>query len=531
MKKTLGKIFKLLLILCIVGGLAWGGYTYLSGRKADTEAQGPVYSRLRLTRGTLTQEVTGTGALALHDSEEIKAPVALTVEEIPVSAGDAVKAGDRLMSFDRDELYETLRSLRAGLSQIDSELQSLAARETDTESLTAGLSGRVKAVYAAAGEAVGEVMARDGALALLSLDEKMKLTVPAQEGARPGDEYSLLSGGYRYTGTVTGVSEGQMTLSFPDTRVLPGDRVQLLSGDAVLAEGLAEVSMPCLVTAYQGGLVDSVSAKVNATVTRATRLFELSHLENTEDYRLKLKERADRLEEIGKAQALYEDPALYAPRDGIVSLVSAQEGQSLEGEAPLLTLLALGSFEMNVTVDELDIGSVQPGQKARLVMDALPDAVYTAEVSRVSQLGESSGGITGYQVRLSVSGDERLKVGMNGTATIVTGEERDALLLPLTALQSDKQGSYVWLYREGAQGTQEAPGVKTYVRTGLSDADFAVVTEGLSEGDEVLAVRSAVSEGTGFGFGMPGSMSMPADGGFQRRTQQAPRQGGGAPND
>lgn len=533
MKKTAGRIFKTLLILCIIGGLGYGAWRYTESRKTGETVQAPSYSRVSLHTGTLSQQVTGTGALALPDRVEVKAAMSLKVEEIFFEAGDAVSPGDKLLSYDSGALQESILSLRAEVATLDSEILSLAGKEKGTQSLNAGVVGRVKAVYAAAGDSVESVMREKGALVLLSLDEKMKVEVPAPSGALPGESYTLEAGGAKYTGTVTKIKDGFMTLSFPDTRVLPGDRVQVLSGSVVIGEGMAEISRPYLVTAYQGGLVDSVSVKVNSAVTRNTRLLDLSYIDPSETYRQKVKEREDRLEELKEAEALYADPALYAQQAAIVSEVPVSEGQEVEKDSALMNLLSLSGFEMNVTVDELDISKVQVGQQATLVMDALPDSVYGAEVSRISQLGESSGGITGYQVRLKVSGGGQLKPGMNGTATIVTGEEKDALLLPLAALQTDRQGSYVWLYREGYEGSAEAPGVKTYVETGLSDADFAAVTSGLQIGDEVLVVRSASggSQNQGMGFGMPGAMRMQQDGGFRQRPNGSPRQEGGTGND
>ena len=113
---------------------------------------------------------------------------------------------------------------------------------------------------------------------------------------------------------------------------------------------------------------------------------------------------------------------------------------------------------------------------------------------------------------------------MNGTATILTGEQTGALLIPLAALQSDRQGSYVWLYREGVEATREAPGIKTYVITGLSDTDYAAVTAGLSAGDEVLVVRSAGAQSAepGMNFSMPGS----GEGTFRQRMEGEPQRPG-----
>lgn len=519
MKKTLGKIFKTLVVLCLIGALGYAGWQYLEGRREDEAEQEPVYSRVSVSEGTLSQQVRATGSLSLAEAVEIKAPAAVRIAQSALLAGDAVAQGEKLLGFDSEALDERLGEIRQELAALDSELLSLAARQKDTASISAGASGRVKAVYAGEGDSVESVMREHGALALLSLDGSMKVTVPAPEGALVGGEYALRSDGAGYTGTVVKIEDGKMTLSFDDAKVLPGDSVQVLADDEAIGEGLAEVSRPYLVTAYQGGVVDSAPARLNQAVTRASRLFELSHVGPGEDYLSKLREREDKREELLDAQALAADPAVYAPQAAILSAPPAEEGAELEKDSPLVSLLALGGYEMNVTVDELDISKLQTGQRAALVMDALPGIEWEAQVSRISQLGESSGGITGYQVTLSLSGDERLKSGMNGTATIVTKEEKDALLLPLSALQSDRQGSYVWLYREGYEATAEAPGIKTYVETGLSDADFAVISSGLQSGDEVLVVRTALGGQTpGMGFAMPdGGMRMPGGGLRQRQ--------------
>ena len=177
------------------------------------------------------------------------------------------------------------------------------------------------------------------------------------------------------------------------------------------------------------------------------------------------------------------------------------------------------------SVDELDIINVQVGQNADIAMDALTDKTYAAVVSKVSQIGTPNGGVTVYNVTLTIDGDENLKFGMNGTATIRIEELNDVLLVPLTALNTSRGESYVWLQSDSAYADE--PGVRTTVETGLSDENYAQVLSGLNEGDVVLITREASSSGTdsqsgGFDFGgmsfdigsMPqGGGDMPGGGG------------------
>ena len=524
MKKAVGKTLKILVIIALAAGAVYGGYRYTQARGKSEQGEAISYTRVEARTGSLSQQVISTGSLNLPQVEQVKAPIDLKAEAILVQAGDAVEAGTPLLSLDRDSIEQVIKTLETGIAALDSEILSLAAKESDTRSLTAGAAGRVKAIYAAPGESIRKVMARDGGLMLLSLDEKMKVTVPAQTGAAIGGTYTVQSGASVYTGTVVRIEDNAMTLTFPDTKVLPGDTVQVVAGNAVLAQAQAEVNLPYLVTSFLDGTIGSIPVKLNGVHSRTTKLFELHHLQWSDEYRDKVRQRADQWEELIKAKALYADPMLYAPAAGILSEVTAEEGQEALKDDSLLTLYVGSVFEMAVMVDELDIIKVKPGQQASLVMDALPEKTYQAEVSRVSQIGQSSEGITGYGVTLRVSGDEQLKLGMNGTATILTGEQTGVLLVPLAALQSDRQGSYVWLYREGVEATREAPGIKTYVTTGLSDTDYAAVTAGLSAGDEVLVVRSAGAQSAepGMNFSMPGS----GEGTFRQRMEGEPQRPG-----
>lgn len=532
MKKTIGKILKSLMILAVVAGLSYGGYSYVQAGNQTQTGSEPSYTRISASTGSLSQQVSSTGSLTIPDVTQIKAPVDISPQEVLVQAGDQVSRGDPILSLDTQALGQTVKDLETSIAALDSEILSLASRQSDTASISAGASGRVKAIYAKAGESIAEVMARDGGLALLSLDGLMKVDIPAQAGVGIGDSYTIQYGSLQYTGTVSAADAQSMRITFSDSKVLPGDEVKVISGSAIVAGAQAEVNLPYLVASFLQGQIKSVPAAINGVTSRSTRLIELSNLAFSDDYLQKVEERADRWEQLSQAKALLQDPFVYAQEPGIVSELGAMNGQMALKDETLVSLYVGSSFDMTVTVDELDITKVKKDQQATLVMDALPGSIYQAQVSRISQLGQSSGGITGYQVTLKVKGDNQLKLGMNGTATILTGEQQNALLIPLSALQSDKQGSYVWLYQEGYEASKEAPGVKTYVTTGLSDTDYVTIQSGLGQGDEVLVVRTAATgtEGQEMNFTMPGGMGLPAEGMMQPgdQTTRQRQDGGGA---
>ena len=129
-------------------------------------------------------------------------------------------------------------------------------------------------------------------------------------------------------------------------------------------------------------------------------------------------------------------------------------------------------MEMVVQIDELDISSVEVGQEASIAMDALEDKTYTGEVTQISQIGSTNSGVTTYSVTLRLTADEELKIGMNGTATIVVEKVEDAVLVPLQALQTSRENSMSGKKDDTTDEDAGNPGTKTVVTTGLSGRDI-----------------------------------------------------------
>ena len=184
--------------------------------------------------------------------------------------------------------------------------------------------------------------------------------------------------------------------------------------------------------------------------------------------------------------------------------------------------------ELVVSVDELDITSVEVGQNVELAMDAITDHTYAGTVSKISQIGTATSGVTVYDVTLTIEGDDQLKLGMNGTATILVEERENALLVPIAALNTSRGESYVWL--QSASVADGEPGVRTPVETGLSDENYAEVLSGLSEGDVVLITREASTSTTDSRENGMGGMMMDMGGGMPGGSFDGGMpSGGGAP--
>jgi HlyD family secretion protein len=107
-------------------------------------------------------------------------------------------------------------------------------------------------------------------------------------------------------------------------------------------------------------------------------------------------------------------------------------------QAPTLFTLAenLAQMQLEVNVDEADVGQVKAGQLAQFSVDAYPDRRYPAVIQRVGLGSQTSNNVVSYLTVLKVdNADLSLRPGMTATADITTLSVDGALLVPNAALR------------------------------------------------------------------------------------------------
>ena len=480
MKKGL----KIVISLGVVTVLGVGGFFVL--RSQGQAGSKTTYTTVQVTTGDLEKSVTGTGTVAMADSLEIKENFDITITAWKTSTGQSVNEGDLLASVDIKSLSNTITSLESQLSSLDSQLTSAADSYSTTKTVTSTVEGRVKQIFAETGDRVSDVEEENGALITISLDGKMKVEIDAGDLA-VGDSVKVADGDDTYTGTVASVADGKAVITFSDAATAVDAEVSVTQDGETLGSGKAAIHQPVSITA-QSGTVSKVYVSLNKKVYKGTSLLYLKNVSESAEY---------------TAKKILQNGGITAPQAGIVSEMNAAAGQSAAAGTALASLYTGSELEMVVQIDELDISSVEVGQEASIAMDALEDKAYTGEVTQISQIGSTNSGVTTYSVTLRLTADEELKIGMNGTATIVVEKVEDAVLVPLQALQTSKGEQYVWKKDDTTDEDAGNPGTKTVVTTGLSDETYAQVLSGLAEGDEIVIVRTA-TENTGESF--PGGM-------------------------
>jgi HlyD family secretion protein len=131
---------------------------------------------------------------------------------------------------------------------------------------------------------------------------------------------------------------------------------------------------------------------------------------------------------------------IRSPIDGIVLTRNVDPGQTVAStlQAPILFSIAedLRQMELQVDVDEADVGKVRVGQTASFGVDAFADRKFAASIREVRYASETIQGVVTYKAELVVDNSELLlRPGMTATAEIKVAEIDDALLIPNASLR------------------------------------------------------------------------------------------------
>lgn len=197
-------------------------------------------------------------------------------------------------------------------------------------------------------------------------------------------------------------------------------------------------------------------------------------------------------------------------------------------EATAFTIQSQDDVSVSVSIDELDILSVKKDQKATVTLDAMDGKKFTGTISKIAADADTGSGSAKYTVEVAMAKNDQMKSGMSASVVIVTGSAKNAVLIPVDALQ--EKGSEKFVYTKQAKdGTLSG---KVDVETGLSDSSNVVITKGLKKGETVYYTKadteeSSSSSNTNSLFGkqsgtMPSGQgeNMPSGQGWSRRESK-----------
>lgn len=470
-------------IIRIIGGIFLGG---------GAEAL-PVVDTAEVTEGDVTASLDTSGVIASELTRVYASPVNAQIGDIPAVVGQSVRKGEYLITYDTASLqksYDIAELQAKAENAVSSDTLAKSSESAGDLAESAGeisaLQGQIDALNAEISalqeKATGNELAGNKNAALneeiAGLSTELEgiaariadLEARQEQGSITDSEKNTLSQLKKQQKSKEKSIEKKkkslkksVDLANSQTKT----QAQLAQKNSRLAElqgQLAEAEARN--SAAEAGIL-SEAAKANISYTRQAS-------------KLTLEQSAD---DLSRAKA-----GVTADFDGIVTEIPVSSGTAAAEGTPLITLASADNMCVEVLVSKYNLENLKTGQEAVV---SFQDQEYQGTISYISKIAQTTeSGSAMVMVKIHIDRpDDRLILGLDAKVTIRLGTAEHVLIVPISAVNSDTTGDFVYTVEEGVV-------VRKDVTTGMASAGEMEIKSGILKGDKVITtVDSGIVEG------------------------------------
>lgn len=494
-------------------------YVYYSSR-------GPDYQLTTVTRGDITHEVLASGNLEAPTTAKLHFKISGKLASLPAHVGQNVAAGDILATLDSSVLEANYNAARAVLAREEATYAKLIAG-TRNEDIAVTTAAQQSASVSLANKELE--LTRTIETVDTSLDSTLSNKVDqlfSNPKTNPDFGTTIESGSTKYFIAASTPSEqasinnlrrqvGDDLAALKDSiaaneelmirdqkaRNALSDMLTLLShiaaaineytGTDTTAQSIYQSYQTAIATARtttetdRQSLLSAESAYQSAgsSLKEAERqLIKTSAPSRQEDLQAAAASVDSARAQVDAAAAALNDARITSPIAGIVTNTNGTVGEIVQPETMVVTVMPQSLFDIKVNVSEDNIIGVQVGDPVHIELDAFPSrTTFRGTVKKIDPAETIIGGAVYYQATVHFDKNyENLRSGMTANVWIETGHATDVLLVPASALQTDRGQTTVSVLEKGRPVLQE-------VTTGMTDQNGMVeVLTGLTEGMQVI---------------------------------------------
>lgn len=413
-------------------------------------------------RGSLSSIVTGSGTVQPIEQYTIVSLVSGDILQDFLAVGDEVAKDQLLYVVDSESAQNSIERAQISLQQ-----QQLSNQQTQDSvanlTVKMPISGILQNLYVKEGDSVNNGAAICDIVNTDELTVKLPFHSSDADNIYIGQSATvyLEASGDSITGQVTGKATGStiteagnivttVTIGFrnPGAVVEGASATAIVDSYACSGAGQVEYGATEKVTAKSSGEVVGLTRSQGDRVAAGEVLFTLDNpslLINSQSGALSLQNAQLSLNDSVSALDNYN---IKSPIAGQVISKSYKAGDTLDSNrTELATVADMSRLTFTMNIDELDVKSLEVGQRVEVMADALDGVVFDGYIESIGIMGAGSSGVTTYPVEVIIENYEGLLPGMNVTADIVVAEASNVIQLPVTAVG---RGNVVLITKEYA---------------------------------------------------------------------------------
>lgn len=440
----------------VVVALAAGGFLLYRFLTKQDSASSEIQTQA-VQYGTIQSKVTGSGNAKAKESAAITLTAGGTVQEVFVSPGDTVTAGQPLYTIFSQEAQDQVTQAQTQVDNLNKEMSTLLE---DANNLTVRAPFAGKLINVKEFQPDQEV-AKETAVATLVNDKKLKLSLyfsyAYENQIRTGQsvQVSIPTVMGTYTGTVEKINkvrfispEGAVHFEVVIAFQNPGTLTAGMDASATLTASDGSAIYPYengkteyyetreIVTKAAGPVVSQGNLMDYADVSAGEALLTLGSSTIDETIMSKQKEIDEAQKKLADAQKGLADFNAVSPIDGSVTSCTLTPGTEVKSGDTVVTISNTTNMVVDITVDDRNIAFVQPGLTVEL--SDWNGNTFIGTVTAINMgAAESQNGMTNYPVTLTVDNqDGSLLAGMYLDYSFVASQSDDCMMVPMQSVKN-----------------------------------------------------------------------------------------------
>ena len=180
-------------------------------------------------------------------------------------------------------------------------------------------------------------------------------------------------------------------------------------------------------------------------------------------------------------RAKINEAVLIAPIDGFIVAVNGEIGEIAKPEIIVVSIISDDKLQIDVDISETTIANIEIGQTVRVTLDAFEELEWMGRVIKIDPSESTKGGAIYYKTTVFFDKEDvRIKPGMTANVWVKTDISKDALFIPVSAVQK-KDGKII------VKILQERKALEREVVTGLkNNAGMIEIVSGLSQSEQII---------------------------------------------
>ena len=421
----------------------------------------PMVETISVARDDVEQVLSTSGTVRTEEVKTYFSDLAVKIGQVSVSAGDIVKKGQMLYTYDEEALADekTLAELRIQSNEGGYESSMIKENKYISELGEANVNLNVL-----------EQQIADSENYVQELQQKItdKQDALAYEGALL--QISLLDWSDKPDSEEYMNLQKLIQLNLYEQQ----HNEQIEAWQKEINEYQEKIAA---YKEYQAEMKSQKSASENASLDSGSKSQLIA---NTQIENMNATETLTAIEGV--------EGGVTADFDGVITSISIVEGSTPMVGAEMVTLESTEKVKVEISISKYDLEKIAVGQEAEVTIAGNTYQGKVAKINGMATMNTSGAAVVGVDVQID-DPDSDIFLGVEAKVKVHTAMAAQVLVVPIEVINSDKDGDFVYTVEDGIL-------TRKNVVTGISSDTYCEIKEGLKEGDQVVSnVSVGLEEG------------------------------------